>query len=505
MPDNALPLKPPHLLANIPDFSTSHCLLLYRGQTTGRWLNVQGTRTGPGSDGRQESRTYTLPQQDANGYGEVTLRLSPEPHMDWLFWHGGVSQDGYPLPALKWPLFVPPTSLSGEFATRAGHDGPPPVSVRPSIAGGTRRLESPIDIGRRSGLLDEVRFYLVNFQICFLIDAVSRNGKADRHAGLKLRAGDWRVEIERREDFMDVLNYVEEHQGYGVTHHGRLWREDGDEARENFTFDDAAPVLKALMLFASFVRGGLVGLALPVGYKDDESAFERWHVTPVDPGRYPHPHRTWPLPGWYPLYLPTGYVNPHPATWLPALFERFAEKFLHVDVETRQFWQSVLCELVYTYTDAERFDKERAIVPACTALETLGWAILVVQDKWLTGDRHPQRGRGGYERLAAADRLRLLLRWAGLATDIPSHLPHLVAKAAEHNGKADSAELIAWTRNRVVHPDKHDQLPDGLSPEAWMVAMWYTELTILRLLGYDGYYRNRLNGEEVERVPWATD
>ena len=165
----------------------------------------------------------------------------------------------------------------------------------------------------------------------------------------------------------------------------------------------------------------------------------------------------------------------------------------------------MLCELVFTYTDAERFDKERAIVPACTALETLGWAILVVQEKWLTGDRHPNRGRGGYERLVAADRLRLLLRWAGFSTDTPASFPNMTARATEKNGKEDNAELIAWTRNRVVHPDKHDQLPDGLSSEAWMVAMWYTELTILKLLGYSGYYRNRLNAETVERVPWASD
>ena len=58
-------------------------------------------------------------------------------------------------------------------------------------------------------------------------------------------------------------------------------------------------------------------------------------------------------------------------------------------------------------------------------------------------------------------------------------------------------------QNRVVHPDKHDQLPDGLASEAWLVAMYYAELIMLKLLGYDGYYRNRLNNEEVERVPWS--
>ena len=133
----------------------------------------------------------------------------------------------------------------------------------------------------------------------------------------------------------------------------------------------------------------------------------------------------------------------------------------------------------------------------------LGWSILVVQEKWLTGDRHPARGRGGYERLTAADRLRLLLNWAGFTTAVPAHMLSMLAKAAESDGKPDSAELIAWTRNMVVHPDKHDQLPEDLAPETCMVAMWYTELIVLKLLGYDGYYRNRLNDGAIELVPWA--
>ena len=92
-----------------------------------------------------------------------------------------------------------------------------------------------------------------------------------------------------------------------------------------------------------------------------------------------------------------------------------------------------------------------------------------------------------------------------MTPEIPAHLSKLQAKAADNNGKMDGADLITWTRNRVVHPDKHDQLPDGLAPDCWMVAMWYAELIILKLLGYDGYFRNRLNGEAVERVPWTAD
>ena len=500
MTDDVFPLEPPHPLTASPDLSKSHNLLLYRGPMTGRWFDAGFTSVHPG----QEPVKHTEPQLDVVGDGTITVRLSPDPHIEWWFAHESVSAMGYPAPLNEWPVLVPPPSLSGEFTTRAGPDGPPDIPPRRHFRAGASRLMGPVEIGDRSDPLDEIRFYLVNFQVFFLTDDILRNGERDQCAGIRLRVNNWRVEIERRTDFPQVMNHLQFQRGYGILHNCRLWREREDGSPDNFSVDDAEPVLEAVTLYASFVRGGMVGLALPVGYKDKKSSIEKWHVSAVDPGRYPDPHRPWPLPGWYPLYRPPGYENPHPGTWLVPLFEGFATKFLHQEPESRQFWQSMFRELVYTYTDAERQDKERSIVPVCTALEMLGWSILVVQQKWLTGNRHPDRGRGGYERLTAADRLRLLLKWAGLATEIPAQMTNMLAKVAESDGRPDSAELIAWTRNRVVHPDKHDQLPDGLAPETWMVAMWYTELIVLKLLGYDGYYRNRLNNEAVERVPWAT-
>ena len=143
MPENVFPLKPPHLLANGPEFSTPHCLRLYRGQTTGRWLNVPLTSTGPGSDGRQESTSFTLPQLDASGFGEVTLRFSRNRTWTGCSGTAELRKMAYPVPLGEWPLLVPPTSLSDRFTTRAGPDGPPAASVRPNIAGGNTPDREP--------------------------------------------------------------------------------------------------------------------------------------------------------------------------------------------------------------------------------------------------------------------------------------------------------------------------------------------------------------------------
>ena len=365
---------------------------------------------------------------------------------------------------------------------------------------GRSRVMFPVRIGAPNEPIDEVRFYLVNFQVYELVDDIHREGQTDSNALLSLWANGWKIDIERRLDFNQALHHLEEQRGYAVTHNCRLSRKDDQGERLTFTFEESEPALEAIQLFASFVRGGMVGVALPVGYRNGVPVFEQWHVTAVDPGRYPDPNWPRPFPGWY-VWIDVERRGV--SKWLPPLFNQFAAKWWHSDTQLQRFWRNVFRGLIYTYTDAERIDERRGIVPACTALETLCWAILVVTEKWLTGDRQPDGGRSGYDRLTAADQIRLLLRWVGITTEIPGALLKLMQKAESSNW--DGPQVVTWVRNRVVHPDRRDQLVDGIAAEAWLMAMWYTELVILKLLGYDGYYRDRLDDGKIKRVPWVTE
>jgi hypothetical protein len=80
------------------------------------------------------------------------------------------------------------------------------------------------------------------------------------------------------------------------------------------------------------------------------------------------------------------------------------------------------------------------------------------------------------------------------------------------NPAIEGPEIVFWMRNRHKHPPKsvtdpewpdHDELAD-----AWVLSLWYLELVILRVLGYDGQYTSRLRStglvSDTERVPWAT-
>jgi hypothetical protein len=138
---------------------------------------------------------------------------------------------------------------------------------------------------------------------------------------------------------------------------------------------------------------------------------------------------------------------------------------------------------------------------ACSGLDLLGWAILQHQ-QWLTAD--------GLGKLSVAARTRLLMHWAGVPVELPAHFTALPARLRSFSLLGSGPEMVFEIRNRVVHPPKKLNDPEWPNSEelleAWQLATWYLELTILRVLGYSGEYSTRLQlrGWEgaTEPVPW---
>lgn len=141
---------------------------------------------------------------------------------------------------------------------------------------------------------------------------------------------------------------------------------------------------------------------------------------------------------------------------------------------------------------------------ACSGLELLAWCLLQ-DDGWLSPD--------GLSRLSAAGhQLRLLLKWAGMPITLPSDFTALDARGRKlSNPQLSGSDLVFNVRNALVHPPRKltdIEWPSGEELfETWRLAMWYLELVILRVLGYEGDYisRLKLSGTvwDTERLPWV--
>ena len=98
-------------------------------------------------------------------------------------------------------------------------------------------------------------------------------------------------------------------------------------------------------------------------------------------------------------------------------------------------------------------------------------------------------------------------RDVGISTTIPRTFYGL--RRVRANTPWYGPAAVAWLRNDIVHV-AHQTGPWAslkVWEQGWQLALWYLELAVLAVVGYEGCYRNRLSDEidtgAVEPVPWA--
>jgi hypothetical protein len=103
----------------------------------------------------------------------------------------------------------------------------------------------------------------------------------------------------------------------------------------------------------------------------------------------------------------------------------------------------------------------------------------------------------------AAEKIRRMLAILRVPQTVPGQLDELRAFASARG--LNGPQALTEIRNALVHPAKGEKT--GLAFEASQLGMWYLELVLLFLFGYQGKIFNRtvFGGWwfEQELVPWA--
>ena len=370
-------------------------------------------------------------------------------------------------------------------------------------------LNAPFEVGDSEGLA-EIRFSLINFPF------MGGNARVKHHCGIEgfddgvrpyrfdLRTGDgWEVALDTRTDFQEMWEQSRREESYVFTHVGRLRKTD----ESPFRFDEAHDMLNMLYWFLSFVAGRQVGVGLPTGYDNSKQlVFVRWdsRVTQAADGQ----------PGWR--------SEQCSADGLAEMFRSFREMWKD------DYWQEIIRRTIYTYTHAQEGTRADVMM-AQSALEALARSVLVEKKgQPVIGDPQHRLTKTEFGKLNAADKMRRLLRWAGVPSGPPSAHDLLGPNAADLLNERDPASLdgpraVTWMRNRITHPK-----PGGTAKppaEAFFECRWtllgYVELVLLRLLGYRSSYADRMEryapeygsfgnrepywqGANIRQVPWAT-
>lgn len=266
--------------------------------------------------------------------------------------------------------------------------------------------------------------------------------------------------------------------GFYITHCVEITRADG----RAYTSEELGAIIDDLRQFLSFVGGRWAALALPIGFDaGGKRVYEQWGFPPTSVGSG--------VGSWFDARH--GHVL---ADVFPGFMERMSGQAERSPMGAALYWSLAARD------GAPTVRMDAGLVLAQTAIENLAWTVCVKERRMVSPEAFGRRG------LSAADRIRLLAS----ALDIPIELPKTLEVLARRRGAqwSDGAHAVTDIRNSLVHPSKQSKHDADGCAEAWEFSLWFLDLALLRLFGYNGPYSNRLNATfvgEVEPVPWAVD
>jgi hypothetical protein len=112
----------------------------------------------------------------------------------------------------------------------------------------------------------------------------------------------------------------------------------------------------------------------------------------------------------------------------------------------------------------------------------ISWIHLVDRQRILSSE--------GFDKLPAADRLRLLLNLQKISTALPSSTPDLTAYCGDPKRRwEDGPRVLTELRNSIIHPRRRETLykaSERVREQARVLTESYLSSTLLRLFGYSG-------------------
>lgn len=416
------------------------------------------------------------PHECGRGHGRVLLNWLPKPDVVLHYDVSGPAS-GYTISHPDVKIRFPEVQLHDQEEWQPPDDIDDSPNVR---ANGIKRLTNRA-FGDPSAI-HHATLMVVNW-IDWDMSLVTMPTYGQTRSTIEMTAGPWKIEIEALHEERLDREQVFAAGGFIWTHQLTIERRDGS----TFPWEEAEPIVHLIFLWMGFVRGQLAGIMLPRGFDADGNlVYLEWQASAVDQ--------------WSSDFT---WCDPTVLLEVTLLLERWLE------LAQDPLWEAVLRRSVRLLLAANAPQLIESAVPVVhTALETLAWTVLVVSEGWLREN----------DDLDAASNLRLLMRWAGIETEIPEHL---TALARYPSGVRDPDLPIALTqvRNRLVHPkrktgSKNSTVVELETPsvevlvEAWNANLAVCELVILRVLGYQGGYHDRRSKDghwvgATQPVPWA--
>lgn len=392
--------------------------------------------------------------------GSITLEWLPSPYIKFRFLNIDINnkspyQIQFGRATIKFPGFENSAEIlhsENSFSSE--------IDCRVQYLSG--KFIQPITLGSEQNL-SYILFHLTNFHNFKEINiSASRKMWSGRFI---LEAEGWITEIENTKNIKNLINHIKSQGGYVITHVGKLERSD----KKPFNAEEAKDILEALHCFFSFARGFSISPILLVGYNSNgEKNWEQWSVEQVVPWKR--------VPSWFPMFKDIHNLS----NLFPGFLRCWQDNTWNQTIKLAIHW--------YLESNSQAGGIQGSIVLMQAAFELLSWTLLVEEKSIISQD--------GFNKLPAADQLRLLLSQYNIFLKVPNSLSNLLQAARELNW-VDGSQALTEIRNAIVHPNpkKRQRIldrPFAEQLEAYQLGLWYLEVILLKVFDYKGNYFNRI-------------
>ncbi|WP_439559251.1 hypothetical protein [Dyadobacter sp.] len=337
-------------------------------------------------------------------------------------------------------------------------------------------------IGDLNAQVEKITFVIPNLK-SISGEAVSWDGNYYSNKRLTLDNMDYSIILEENVAYKESKDQLQNTGGYCIQYYGEAVKKAG-----LFTYSEATSLAQSLSTFLSFIVGRRTSLLFLTGMSRKSNVWNDFSTNIVD--RYK------PVSSWY---------HRDKQMDLKALWKTFS--FIWNDQKQVSNLKNVIS--FYLESNCNKVFIENCIVLSQAAMELIyNWEFV---EKGL-----------GKETDYAQVKLTKLVENLMLSTDIPQSLNYLkqlenvvfVDKLFSPRPKITlAAEAFLEIRNAIIHGntwrrENLGKISTHARIDAWILGNWYIELSILKILGYNGLYNNRtvsmkIDYSSMEPVPWV--
>lgn len=312
-------------------------------------------------------------------------------------------------------------------------------------------------------LQDDKDFYMdsyyihVNNFVKYLGDGITKDNFHYR-GRVTIEHESWNIELQQRHDYKEkrIFSNLKDSNGHDITHIIKIDKKDGIKFKKS----DVADIEEILVWIFTLCAGRHIGMPIKICSKQEGDEYREFSVPLMSSYRE--------IPNWFPKQKGNA---------IESLFHNLALKFKD------EYIKRIIKETIHWYVEALNATFiENKIINSQIALEKLSFVLLTQQTPQVIS-------KSKFDNNNFQKNLERILDELSIKTVLSGDLN-------KFGDRFDSGpHLLVKYRNHIAHPKRNSSIERYSTHDKFLInqlGLYYTEMLLLNLIGYEGQFSNRL-------------